>query len=118
MVLIYPVADVDEAVEKANDTDHGSTPCLGRLHPRRPEDRRPAAVDGERRRGVRVRLGQLLSAPMGGWAFGVGRRHGPEGLLKYTESQTIATARVFNSIRPSASRPQSGRSHCYPSCAL
>ncbi|REO54270.1 succinic semialdehyde dehydrogenase, partial [Mycobacterium tuberculosis] len=23
-------------------------------------------------------------------------RHGPEGLLKYTESQTIATARVFN----------------------
>jgi succinate-semialdehyde dehydrogenase/glutarate-semialdehyde dehydrogenase len=26
----------------------------------------------------------------------VGRRHGPEGLLKYTEAQTIATARVLN----------------------
>ncbi|MCE4236153.1 succinic semialdehyde dehydrogenase, partial [Mycobacterium tuberculosis] len=38
-----------------------------------------------------------LSAPMGGMGLsGVGRRHGPEGLLKYTESQTIATARVFN----------------------
>ena len=38
-----------------------------------------------------------LSAPMGGMGLsGVGRRHGPEGLLKYTESQTIATARVLN----------------------
>ena len=34
---------------------------------------------------------------MGGMGLsGVGRRHGPEGLLKYTESQTIATARVLN----------------------
>ena len=33
-------------------------------------------------------------APMGGMgASGVGRRHGPDGLLKYTESQTIATMR-------------------------
>ena len=31
---------------------------------------------------------------------GVGRRHGPEGLLKYTESQTIAAARVFNPDPP------------------
>ena len=31
---------------------------------------------------------------------GVGRRHGPEGLLKYAESQTIATARVFNLDAP------------------
>src|SRR5947209_119107 len=38
-----------------------------------------------------------LGAPMGGMGqSGVGRRHGPEGLLKYTESQTIAAARVFN----------------------
>lgn len=42
-----------------------------------------------------------LSAPMGGMGIsGVGRRHGPEGLLKYTESQTIATARVFNLDAP------------------
>ncbi|MCB0950173.1 MAG: aldehyde dehydrogenase family protein, partial [Mycobacterium sp.] len=42
-----------------------------------------------------------LSAPMGGMGLsGVGRRHGPEGLLKYTESQTIATARVLNLDAP------------------
>jgi succinate-semialdehyde dehydrogenase/glutarate-semialdehyde dehydrogenase len=34
---------------------------------------------------------------MGGMGTsGVGRRHGAEGLLKYTEAQTIATARVLN----------------------
>lgn len=34
---------------------------------------------------------------MGGMGVsGVGRRHGAEGLLKYTEAQTIATARVLN----------------------
>ena len=36
-------------------------------------------------------------APMGGMGVsGMGRRHGPDGLLKYTESQTIATTRLLN----------------------
>jgi hypothetical protein len=35
-------------------------------------------------------------APMGGMgASGLGRRHGDEGLLKYTEPQTIATQRAL-----------------------
>ena len=35
-------------------------------------------------------------APMGGMGdSGLGRRHGDEGLLKYTESQTIATQLVL-----------------------
>ena len=38
-----------------------------------------------------------LGAPMGGMGIsGVGRRHGAEGLLKYTESQTISTSKVLN----------------------
>ena len=33
-------------------------------------------------------------APMGGMKVsGVGRRHGPEGMLKYTEAQTVAVQR-------------------------
>ena len=36
-------------------------------------------------------------APMGGMGIsGVGRRHGADGLLKYTESQTVATTRILN----------------------
>ena len=36
-----------------------------------------------------------VDAPMGGMGqSGLGRRHGPEGILKYTEAQTVAAQRV------------------------
>ncbi|CAM2933553.1 succinic semialdehyde dehydrogenase [Mycobacterium intermedium] len=98
LVSIYPVADVDEAVEKANDTEYGLNASVW-----------AANTEQGRKIAARLRSGTVnvdegyafawgsLSAPMGGMgASGVGRRHGPEGLLKYTESQTIAAARVFN----------------------
>jgi succinate-semialdehyde dehydrogenase / glutarate-semialdehyde dehydrogenase len=102
LVSIYPVADVDEAVEKANDTEYGLNASVWA----------GSTAEGEKiaaqlRSGtVNVNEGYAfawgsLSAPMGGMGIsGVGRRHGPEGLLKYTESQTIATARVFNLDAP------------------
>ncbi|MDT5174802.1 MAG: succinate-semialdehyde dehydrogenase / glutarate-semialdehyde dehydrogenase [Mycobacterium sp.] len=98
LVSIYPVADVDEAVEKANDTQYGLNASVWA----------GSTAEGQEI-AARLRSGTVnvdegyafawgsLSAPMGGMGIsGVGRRHGPEGLLKYTESQTIATARVFN----------------------
>ena len=40
-------------------------------------------------------------APMGGMKdSGVGRRHGEKGILKYTESQTVATQRVMGIAPP------------------
>jgi succinate-semialdehyde dehydrogenase/glutarate-semialdehyde dehydrogenase len=37
-----------------------------------------------------------IRAPMGGMKdSGLGRRHGSEGILKYTEAQTVATQRVM-----------------------
>lgn len=45
------------------------------------------------------RLGQHRG-PMGGAGdFGLGRRHGPDGLLKYTEAQTVAHQR-FQGFTP------------------
>ncbi|MQA28163.1 MAG: aldehyde dehydrogenase family protein, partial [Micromonosporaceae bacterium] len=36
-----------------------------------------------------------IDAPMGGMrSSGLGRRHGAEGLLKYTEAQSVARARL------------------------
>ena len=50
---------------------------------RRPDPRR----DGQHQRGVRRGVGSI-AAPMGGMkSSGLGRRHGREGLLKYTETQ-------------------------------
>ena len=42
-----------------------------------------------------------LDAPMGGMKqSGVGRRHGAEGLLKYTEAQTLATTHFMELDAP------------------
>ena len=98
LASIYPVADVDEAVQRANDTEYGLNASVWA----------GSTAEGEKI-AARLRSGTVnvdegyafawgsLSAPMGGMGLsGVGRRHGPEGLLKYTEPQTIATARVLN----------------------
>ncbi len=98
VVSIYPVADVEEAIVRANDTEYGLNASVW------------AASDAEGEKiAARLRCGTVnvnegyalawgsLGAPMGGMGIsGVGRRHAAEGLLKYTEAQTVATARVFN----------------------
>jgi succinate-semialdehyde dehydrogenase/glutarate-semialdehyde dehydrogenase len=44
-----------------------------------------------------------IDAPMGGMGdSGLGRRHGSEGLLKYTEAQTVAHQRLQGFTPPSA----------------
>jgi succinate-semialdehyde dehydrogenase/glutarate-semialdehyde dehydrogenase len=44
-----------------------------------------------------------LDAPMGGMGdSGLGRRHGAEGLLKYTEAQTVAHQRLLGFASPRA----------------
>jgi succinate-semialdehyde dehydrogenase/glutarate-semialdehyde dehydrogenase len=47
-----------------------------------------------------------VDAPMEGMkASGLGRRYGEQGILKYTESQTIAVERVTRSEHPTESTP-------------
>lgn len=103
VVSIYPVDSVDEAVNKANDTEYGLNSSVF------------AASDAEGESiAVRLRTGTVnvgegyaagwgsVAGPMGGMgASGMGRRHGDEGLLKYTESQTVATQRVLHMGGPS-----------------
>jgi succinate-semialdehyde dehydrogenase/glutarate-semialdehyde dehydrogenase len=98
LVSIYPVNGVDEAVERANDTEYGLNASVW------------AATKGAGEAiAARIHAGTVnvdegyaptwgsTGAPMGGMGVsGVGRRHGQEGLLKYTEPQTVATTRVLN----------------------
>ncbi|HEY0449446.1 succinic semialdehyde dehydrogenase [Actinophytocola sp.] len=103
VVSLYPFADDDEAVALANETEYGlNASVFGR------DTARAAALGARLRTGtVNINDGYASAygstdAPMGGMGVsGLGRRHGAEGLLKYTEAQTIASQRV-NLLTPPA----------------
>ncbi len=97
VVSLYPVADDTEAVARANDSRYGLNAAVltGDL-------RAGTAVASQLEAGtVNVNEGyapawSATRAPMGGMKdSGLGRRHGDEGLLKYTEPQTVAVQRLL-----------------------
>jgi succinate-semialdehyde dehydrogenase/glutarate-semialdehyde dehydrogenase len=98
VVSIYPVDTLEEAIEKANDTEYGLNASVWAASKAHGE-----AIAARLQSGtVNVDEGYALTfgstaAAMGGMkASGVGRRHGADGILKYTESQTVSTARILN----------------------
>ncbi|WP_159837464.1 succinic semialdehyde dehydrogenase [Nocardia sp. CY41] len=97
VVSIYRVSSDDEAVEQANDTAYGLNASVWTK-----DTARGRAVAARIQAGsVNVNEGFIAAwgsadAPSGGLGIsGTGRRHGPEGLLKYIDTQTIAVQRVL-----------------------
>lgn len=101
VVSVYPFQSEDEGVALANDTPYGLNASVWTR---------------DIRRGVRlarrIRAGSVnvnepyaaawgsVDSPIGGMkASGLGRRHGAEGILKFTEAQTVAVER-FVPIAP------------------
>ncbi|MGH3717193.1 MAG: succinic semialdehyde dehydrogenase [Micromonosporaceae bacterium] len=108
VVSVYRVADEAEAVRRANDTEYGLNASVFTR----------SAARG-RRVGAMLRAGTVnvndafgtaygsVDAPMGGMrASGLGRRHGSEGLLKYTDAQNLARLR-FPVVDPPPNQPRS-----------
>ena len=96
VVSVTPVPDVDAAVTAANDSPYGLNASVWT----RNRDR-GARVAREIDCGtVSVNDGFLTGwaardAPMGGFGdSGIGRRNGPEGVRRFTESRTVAVSRV------------------------
>lgn len=96
VVSLYRVRDEAEAIARANECEYGlnaavwSTARHGAAVARRLEVGTANVNDG-----FAAAWGSF-DAPMGGWkASGVGRRHGREGILKYTETQTVAVQRIL-----------------------
>ncbi|GAA1512370.1 succinic semialdehyde dehydrogenase [Streptomyces synnematoformans] len=96
VVSVYRFRDEDEAVDRANATPYGLNASVWTKDGRR--GRRLAARLQTGTVNVNEGYGAAygsVQAPMGGMKdSGVGRRHGSEGILKYTESQTVAQQRV------------------------
>ena len=97
IVSIYRFHSEDEAVERANDGEYGLN---GSIYSR--DTARARAIASRIKCGT-VNVNEAfaasfasIDAPMGGMRqSGMGRRQGSEGLLRYTESQSVATQRVL-----------------------
>jgi succinate-semialdehyde dehydrogenase/glutarate-semialdehyde dehydrogenase len=97
VVAVASVRDEDEALARANDTTYGLNASVWTRDLRR--GRRVA----ERIKAGTVSVNEAYGAswgatasPMGGVKdSGLGRRHGRDGILKYTEPQTIGIQRVL-----------------------
>ncbi len=95
VISVYRVESNAEALERANDSDYGLNTSVW--------SRRRGAQFAEAVRSGTVTINDGFSAsfashdaPMGGMKrSGVGRRHGRTGLLKYTDSQTVAQQRLW-----------------------
>ncbi len=102
VVSIYPVSSADEAVRLANDSDLGLNFSVWSANTRRAE----AIAIRLQAGSVAVNDGYVATwgshdAPMGGFKrSGLGRRHGSEGLLKFTEPQTVAVQRLIPGYAP------------------
>lgn len=97
VVSVYRVGSDDEAVRLANDTAYGLNASIWTRNVR--EGR---ALARQIRCGtVNINDGYAaawasMAAPMGGMkASGLGRRHGAEGIRKYTEAQNVSAQHVF-----------------------
>jgi succinate-semialdehyde dehydrogenase/glutarate-semialdehyde dehydrogenase len=97
VVSVYRVGTEEEAIVRANATGYGLNSSV---HGR--DTRHCRAVAARLNTGtVNINEGYAaahgsVGAPMGGMSqSGLGRRHGAEGILKYTEAQTVAVQRLL-----------------------
>jgi succinate-semialdehyde dehydrogenase/glutarate-semialdehyde dehydrogenase len=97
VVAVYRFTDEDDVIERANATPYGLNSSVWTK-----DGRRGHAVAARLRSGtVNINEGYApaygsVQSPMGGMKdSGLGRRHGSEGILKYTEAQTVAQQRLM-----------------------
>ncbi len=95
VVAVSAFSTVEEAIQRANDSRYGLNASIWTGDPEK-----------GRELAARIQCGTVnineayaatwasIDAPMGGFKeSGIGRRHGAEGIVKYTEAQTVSVQR-------------------------
>jgi succinate-semialdehyde dehydrogenase/glutarate-semialdehyde dehydrogenase len=93
VVALYPVKDAEEAIARANDSEFGLNASVwakgeeeARVVARRLETG-SAAINST------LLIYNSFDVPMGGVKLsGIGRRHGEQGILRYTQAQSIVSS--------------------------
>lgn len=107
LVSLYRYGTVDEAVRLANAGEYGlNASIFGPVREARLVAARIKAGTVNINEGFGATFGSI-DAPMGGMrASGVGRRQGAEGLLRYTEPQSVAVQRAIPVAGPAFVPPR------------
>lgn len=104
VVSIYGFEALDDAIEQANDSEFGLNFSVWTANTSRGVQVATRLQAGTV--GVNDGYAAVWSsydAPMGGMkGSGLGRRHGSEGLVKFTEAQTVAVQRFLPAFAPPA----------------
>jgi len=101
LVSLYPYSDVNDAVRLANAGEYGLNASIWG-----PERRARQLAPRIKAGTVNINDGFMASfgsidAPMGGMRkSGSGRRQGAEGILRYTEPQSVAAQRLMPTMGP------------------
>jgi len=102
VVAVYAVGSDDEAVAAANDTEYGLNASVWSSNPRHAFQVAKRIMAGT----VNINEGYAAAwashdAPMGGMGVsGLGRRHGADGIQRFTQAQTVATQRFLQLAPP------------------
>src|SRR5262249_10331040 len=92
VIELYPVRNADEAIAKANDSDFGLNASIWAKGGQAVEIARQIDT-GSAGVNSTLLIYNTFDVPMGGVKrSGIGRRHGEQGILRYTQSQSIVTS--------------------------
>jgi succinate-semialdehyde dehydrogenase / glutarate-semialdehyde dehydrogenase len=93
---IYPCSSPDDMVRRANDSEYGLNASVWTRDTRRGRALAARLQAGTVNVNEAYAAAFASAAPQGGFKqSGMGRRHARQGIIKYTEAQTVAVERLL-----------------------
>src|SRR6185369_1475904 len=93
VVALYPVRDAEEAIRRANDSNFGLNASVWAGERSRALEIARQLETGSTGINATLLIYNSFDVPMGGIKqSGIGRRHGEQGILRYTHAQSIVSS--------------------------